>query len=84
MPFDDLSFRAKLVVGLVGPAIVTAICWLADPLLAGLRRNRRRTRKWVEFWLMLIAAYIIFAIALARGHLLTGNDNVDPSSQLIR
>jgi hypothetical protein len=77
------SLRVKILIGVVGPPIVTTICWLVGPLLAGARRKRTRTRDWVQFWLMLIAAYLVFAIALAGGHLFTGNDQVDPS-QLVR
>jgi hypothetical protein len=84
MPFDDLTLRVKILAGLVGPPIVTIICWLVGPLLARARHERTRTRNWVEFWLMLTAAYLVFAIALAGGHLFTGNDHVDPSSQLVR
>jgi hypothetical protein len=80
---DDLTLRAKILVGLVGPPIVTIICWLVGPLLARPQRERTRTRKWAEFWLMLVAAYLIFAIVLADGHLFTGNNDVDPASQLV-
>jgi hypothetical protein len=78
------SLRTKIFIGVVGPPIVTTICWLVGPLLAGARHKRTRTRDWVQFWLMLIAAYLVFTIALAGGHLFTGNDHVDPSSQLVR
>jgi hypothetical protein len=33
---------------------------------------------------MLLAAYVVFAIALAGGRPFNGNENVDPSSQLVR
>jgi hypothetical protein len=78
------SLRTKIVIGVVGPPIVTTICWLVGPLLAGARRKRTRNRDWIQFWLMLIAAYLVFAIALAGGHVFIGNDEVDPSSQLVR
>jgi hypothetical protein len=80
MLFDDRSFLAKCLIGVFGPPIVTTICWLAGPLLAGIRRKRSRA----EFWLMLLAAYVVFAIALAGSkiHIQSGDD--DPSSQLIR
>jgi hypothetical protein len=84
MPFDDLPLRAKLLIGLMGPPIVTTTCWLVGPVLAGARRQRTQTRNWVEFWLMLIVAHLVFAIALAGAHLFTGNDHIDPSSQLVR
>jgi hypothetical protein len=84
MLFSDLTLRARILIGLLGPPSVTIICWLAGPLVARTRRNRPRPRNWTEFWLMLLAAYLIFAIALSRGHLFEGNGNVDPSSQLVR
>lgn len=84
MPFDDLTLRAKILVVLLGPPIMTIICWFLGPLLAGARRARNRKRSWVEFWLMLLAAYLIFAMALAGGHLFSGNDVRDPSSELVR
>jgi hypothetical protein len=84
MALDDLTAWEKIAVGLVGPPIVTIICWLAGPLLAGFRRREPRPRKWVEFWLMLLAAYLVFAIALAGGRPFVGTENVDPSSQLVR
>jgi hypothetical protein len=82
--FDDLPLLAKILIAVVGPPIMTIICWLVGPLLAGSRRERTRTRRWVEFWLMLLAAYLIFAIALAGILSFHGNDDVDLSSQLIR
>jgi hypothetical protein len=84
MPFDDFTLRAKILIGLLGPPSLTIICWLASPLLARVRHERVRPRKWAEFWLMLIAAYLVFAIALAGGNLFNGKDNVDPSSELVR
>jgi heme/copper-type cytochrome/quinol oxidase subunit 1 len=78
------SLRAKILIGVVGPPIVTTICWWVGPLLAGARRKGTRTRNWVEFWLMLIAAYLVFTIALAGDHVFIGNDQIDPSSQLVR
>ena len=84
MPFDDLPLLAKILIAVVGPPIVTIICWLVGPLLAGSRRERTRTRSWVEFWLMLLAAYLIFALAFGGILSFHSNDLVDPLSQLIR
>jgi hypothetical protein len=84
VPFDDLPLLAKILIAVVGPPIVTIICWLVGPLLAGSRRDRTRARSWVEFWLILLAAYMIFAIAFEGVLSFHGNDDVDPSSQLIR
>ncbi len=84
MPFDDLPLLAKILIGLVGPPVVTIICWLVGPLLVGARRKRTLNRGWTGFWLMLLAAYLVFGIALAGAHLFSGNDQVDPSSQLLQ
>ena len=84
MPFDELPLLAKILIAVVGPPIVTIICWLVGPLLQGSRRERTRRRSWVEFWLMLLAAYLIFAFAFGGILSFHGNDPVDPSSQLIR
>jgi hypothetical protein len=84
VPFDELPLLAKILIAVVGPPIVTIICWLVGPLLAGSRRERTRMRSWVEFWLMLLAAYLIFALIFGGILSFRGNDPVDPSSQLIR
>jgi heme/copper-type cytochrome/quinol oxidase subunit 1 len=84
MPFDDFTLRARILIGVFGPPSVTIICWLAAPLWARARHRQTRALNWTEFWLLLLAAYLVFAIALAGGPLFTGNDNVDPSSQLVR
>ena len=79
MHFNDWPFLVKCLTGVLGPPVVTAICWLAGPLLAGGRLKRSS----LEFWLMLIAAYVVFAIAVAASkiHIEGGDD--DPS-QLVR
>jgi hypothetical protein len=83
MLFDDLPLLAKILIATMGPPIVTLFCWLVGPLLAGVRRERTWTRSWTEFWLMLLAAYVIFAIALAGVHFHIGDDRGDPSLQLV-
>jgi hypothetical protein len=84
VPFDDLSLLAKFVIAMGGPVIATSICWLVGPFLAGARRERIRKRSGVEFWLMLLAAYLFVAIAFLGAHTFDGNDHADPSSQLVR
>jgi hypothetical protein len=84
-----LPLLAKILIGLVAPPIVTIVCWLIGPRLVGARlvgarRERTRERNWVEFWLMLIAAYLIFSLALWGSHFFAGNDRVDPSSLLVQ
>jgi heme/copper-type cytochrome/quinol oxidase subunit 1 len=84
VPFDDLPLLAKVLIAVVGPPTMTIICWLVGPLLAGTRRERTRRRSWIEFWLMLLAAYLFLGIAFVGSRLFAGNDHVDPSLQLIR
>jgi hypothetical protein len=81
--FDDLTLETKILIGLLAPPTLTLICWLAGPLLAGWR-NWARNRSWPGFWLMLLASYLIVAVALAGGRFLSGNDKADPSSQLFQ
>jgi uncharacterized membrane protein len=84
VPFDDLPLLAKFLIAMVGPVILTSICWLVGPFLAGARRERIRIRRGVEFWLMLLAAYLVVAITFVGTHTFNGNDPPDPSSQLVR
>jgi hypothetical protein len=81
---DEVPLLVKILIAVMAPPIVTAFCWLIGPLLAGARRKHARSRNWTEFWLMLIAAYLIFAIALWGGRFFASNDRVDPSSQLVQ
>ena len=80
---DGLPLETKIAIGLLAPLSLTLICWLVSPLLTGWR-NWARNRSWSGFWLMLLASYLIFAVVLAGGRFLTGNDKVDPSSQLVQ
>jgi hypothetical protein len=81
--FDDLTLETKILIGLLAPLTLTLICWLVGPLLTGWR-NWARSRRWTGFWVMLLASYLIFAVALGGGRFLSGNDEADPSSQLIQ
>jgi hypothetical protein len=81
--FDDLPLETKILIGLLAPLALTLICWLVSPLLTGWR-NWAGARSWPAFWLMLLGAYFVFAIALGGGRFLSGNDKADPSSQLVR
>ncbi len=49
-----------------------------------MRRERARTRSWIEFWLMCLAAYLVLAVAFVCSHFFTENGHVDPSLQLVR
>jgi hypothetical protein len=80
---DDFQLETKILIGLLAPPTLTLICWLVGPLLTGWR-NWARSRSWMSFWLMLLASYLLFAVALGGGRFLSGNDKVDPSSQLFQ
>jgi hypothetical protein len=60
--FEDLPLETKILIGLLAPMTLTLICWLVGPILTGWR-NWARKRSWPGFWLMLLAAYFVFAIA---------------------
>jgi hypothetical protein len=81
--FDDLTLETKIIIGLLAPVALTLICWLVGPLLTGWR-NWALSRSWTTFWLMLVASYLIFAVALGGGRFLGGNEKADPSSQLFQ
>ena len=61
-----------------------------DPLLAtgpaigGLATPSLKMRNEAGFWAMLIAAYVIFALALAGSRFLNRIDETDPSPQLVQ
>jgi hypothetical protein len=84
MAFDDLSSLLKVLVGLTAPPILTALCWLVGRHMAGSRREGTRGRDGEGFWPMLIAAYLIFALALAGSHCFAGKDDVDPTSRMVQ
>jgi hypothetical protein len=81
--FDDLTLETKILIGLLAPPTLTLICWLVGPILTGWR-NLAQKRSWSGFWLMLLASYLVFTIVLTEAHFLSGNDNVDQSSQLFQ
>jgi|HubBroStandDraft_5_1064220.scaffolds.fasta_scaffold1479375_1 hypothetical protein len=79
--FDHWPLFVRCLIGFLGPPITTAICWWASPLLLGRKQKRKRNR--TEFWLMLLAAYMVFAIALLHNKIPVQNKDDDPS-QLVR
>ena len=84
MPFDGLPIIGRVLISVLAPMLVAIFCWLVGPRLEGPRGKRTRQRSWVEFWLMLCASYVMFAIALWGGHFLAGADRADPSSHLFQ
>jgi hypothetical protein len=84
MTLDDSSSLLKVLVGLTAPPILTVLCWLVGRNMAGSRREGTRGRDEEGFWPMLIAAYLIFALALVGGHYFAGKDDVDPTSRMVQ
>ena len=83
MLFDDLTLETKILIGLLAPLSLTLTCWLVGPLLTGWG-NWARNRSWSGFWMMLLAAYLVFTIALWGGRFLSGKEQVDPTSQVLQ
>jgi hypothetical protein len=83
MDFEHGPLFVKCLIGFLGPPIATTICWLAAPLLTGIRRRQKRNWSRTEFLLMLLAAYMIFAIAFFHDKIPIRNHEDDPS-QLVR
>ena len=84
MLFDDLSTLARLCIVLIGPPIVTILCWLIGPRLMARKLARTRKLSWKEFWALLLAAYLIFGLAIWGSKLLSGNRSDDPSSLIVQ
>ncbi len=80
---DDIRLWVQLVVGFTVPPVLTAICWLAGRRMAKASGNTG-TKGRAGFWSMLLAAYLIFALALAGRHFLAKREQVDPSSLLVQ
>ena len=79
-----MTLRVRLLIGLTAPLGLTVLCWLLGRRLAGSRRPG--FRMWSEggFWAMLLAAYIVFALALAGSRFFNKIDRDDPSPQLVQ
>jgi hypothetical protein len=82
MPFNSLPVLAKIIVGIFAPLAITVFCWYAGPRL--MRARSKRKWNWIEFWLMLIAAYLIAVLVLWGGRFLAPKDDADPSLQLVQ
>jgi hypothetical protein len=84
MTFDDLSLRVKVLIGLVAPPICTVVCWLVGRRLGGSQREGARVWNESGFWAMLIAAYLIFGLALVGSRFFATKDVIDPASQVVQ
>ena len=79
-----MALRVQLLIGLTAPLGLTVLCWLLGRRLAGSRRPSFKMWNEAGFWAMLIAAYVIFALALAGNRFLNRIDQTDPSPQLVQ
>jgi hypothetical protein len=59
MPFDDLSLRLKILVGLTAPPILTVLCWLIGRHWAGSQRECRAVLKSENFEYAVLLLYLI-------------------------
>jgi hypothetical protein len=74
----------KIVIELAAPPALTLVCWLVSRLLAGIRPGGVRPMSWVQFWLLLISAYVMFAVTLWGGSYMARHERADPFSQLVQ
>jgi hypothetical protein len=74
----------KIVIELTAPPALTAVCWLVSRVLAAVQRGKIRPMTWVQFWLLLISAYAMFALALWGSSFLASHERDDPSQQLVQ
>jgi hypothetical protein len=81
---DDFPLQLRLLVGFTVPPILTAVCWLIGPRVAGSSGGNAGTKGRAGFWSMLIAAYVIFTLALAGRHFLAKQERADPSELLVQ
>ena len=84
MSFGDLSLPLQILIALTVPPILTVVCWFGGRRLARSHGERTVTQSRAGFWAMLIAAYLLFAVALATSRFFPGNDSADPSTQIIQ
>jgi hypothetical protein len=84
MPSDDSPLRLQLLIGFIAPPILTAVCWLIGRRMARASGGNTGMKGRAGFWSMLVAAYVIFALALAGRHFLAKRERADPSSLLVQ
>jgi hypothetical protein len=81
MILDDLSARTLILLGVFIPPLLTLICWFIG------RRIVRGPKPQVKggFWGLLLAAYVLCAVALYSSRYFAGTArNVDPSVQVLQ
>jgi hypothetical protein len=75
MIFDDLPLWAMISASILIPPLITMFCWFAGPRLAGHKMARVWEKSRKELWLMLLASYLIFAVAGLGAHYLEVRDS---------
>jgi hypothetical protein len=81
---DDFPLRLQILAGLTVPPILTTVCWLIGRRVARSAGGNAGMKVKGGFWSMLIAAYLIFALALAGRHFLAKQERADPSDLLVQ
>jgi hypothetical protein len=84
MIFDDLSLRAQIILGVIVPPILTLICWFGGRRLMRAKDQPVKPQSKAGFWALLLAAYLLFALALYSSRFFAGTENADPSTQLVQ
>jgi hypothetical protein len=79
-----MTLRVQLLIALTAPLGLTVLCWLVARRWAGSRRAGFRMWNDAAFWTLLLAAYVMFALALAGSHFFNRIDRDDPSPQLVQ
>ncbi|MGC2401811.1 MAG: hypothetical protein WA510_18590 [Acidobacteriaceae bacterium] len=84
MLFDDLSLRTQIILGVIMPPILTLICWFGGRRLVRAQHRPVQPQGKAGFWGLLLAAYLLFALALYSSRFFAGTEHADPSTQLVQ
>jgi hypothetical protein len=84
MIFDDLSLRTCILLGVIVPPILTWICWLLSRRMARAQSQPVEPPGRAAFWGLLLAAYVLFAVALYSSRHFAGTERSDPAAHLVQ
>jgi hypothetical protein len=84
MIFDDLSLHMQILLCVIMPPILTLLCWFGGRrLVKGPQPVVLQSKG--GFWAMLLAAYVLFALALYSSRYFAGTAHAnDPDTQLVQ